>query len=134
MGSHDHPDRSRLAGVRVLVVEDDADIRRMIATVLATAGADVVEAASGADGKKALAVAAADAVILDWNLDDMPAAAFIDAAEAVRPGSRARTVVATGDLIRRGEQHEAERLGLTLLCKPFRPGELVDLIARLVAP
>jgi DNA-binding response OmpR family regulator len=114
----------------VLVVDDDDDIRRMIRTVLEAAGARVDLAASGADAERMLGECAYDAVLLDWNLDDIGAAKLVERAEQRRPDLRARTVVMTGDLIRRLDCHEAERLGLPLLRKPFRPQELISAVTR----
>jgi DNA-binding response OmpR family regulator len=119
-----------LAGRVVLVVDDDADIRRMTATVLRAAGATVELAGSGAEASRKLSRSRYDAVLLDWHLDDMSADAFLVAAETAHAGVGARVAVMTGDLIRRGEPHEAERRGHVLLRKPFAPKELVAVIAR----
>jgi two-component system phosphate regulon response regulator PhoB len=114
-----------LRGSRVLVVEDDADIRRMISTVLLAAQATAVLVGSGAQADRALEEQDYDAMLLDWNLSDMPAAELLTKAEARRPGILRRTAVMTGDLSRRRGTHEAEQRGLVLLRKPFRPRELI---------
>lgn len=119
-----------LSNASVLIVEDDPELRRMIALVLAGAGAAVEEAGSGGEGEQILGNRAIEIVLLDWNLLDMPATEFLDRAEQTRPGTTARCIVVTGDLIRRGELHEAERRGLPVLRKPFRPGELIDAVKR----
>jgi hypothetical protein len=45
----------------------------------------------------------------------------------------ARIIAMTGDLIGRVDVHEAERRGLPLLRKPFRPKELIAAVASLGA-
>jgi signal transduction histidine kinase/CheY-like chemotaxis protein len=54
------PDASLLSGVRVLVVEDEADSREMIATALAESGAEVITACSCAAALAALEAASPD--------------------------------------------------------------------------
>ena len=122
-----------LDGRRILVVDDDPDVRKMVGKVLETAGAGVEHAATGAEASRV--VERADdlaAVVLDWNLLDMPAVDFLDQLRRVRPELVRRTAVITGDLVRRGTSHPAESLGLTLVHKPFRPRTLVDTVGRLI--
>ena len=124
---------SPLSGRRILVVDDDADIRRMVAKVLETAGASVEHAATGAE-----AIRIVDrgedlaAIVLDWNLFDMPADQLLTHLRSTRAELLERTAVMTGDLVRRGATHPAERHGLTLVHKPFRPRVLVDAVHRLI--
>jgi len=121
-----------LRNSRILIVEDDPELRRMIALVLAGAGAEAKGAGSGAEAEQILRDHATDIVLLDWNLFDMSAPEFLDRAERLRVGISDRCIVVTGDLTRRGEMHEAERRGLPVLRKPFRPNELIDAVKRAI--
>lgn len=121
-----------LAGRNVLIVEDDQETRHMLALVLKNAGADVSEAGSGAAAERQVRDNVFDLLVLDWNLSDMPADELLERLERERPGASRRCVIITGDLIRRGDPHEAERRGLPLLRKPFRPSELVDTVRRAI--
>lgn len=56
---------------RILVVDDEPQIRRFLRPALVAAGYDVIEAENGTDALKAVATAAPDAVILDLGLPDM---------------------------------------------------------------
>jgi len=56
---------------RILVVDDEPQIRRFLRPALAAAGYDVIEAENGADAIKAAAVSAPDVIILDLGLPDM---------------------------------------------------------------
>lgn len=56
---------------RILVVDDEPQIRRFLRPALAAAGYDVVEAENGTDAIKAAATAAPDVIILDLGLPDM---------------------------------------------------------------
>ena len=119
---------------RILAIDDDADVGRMIATVLESAGAQVDAAMSGAQAETLLLENDYDAVLLDWNLQDMSAGDFLARAERARGGVTSKTLVMTGDLIRRVGVHEAERRGMPLLRKPFRPKDLIAAVAALAAP
>lgn len=66
------------AGARILVIDDEAQIRRFLGISLRAQGYDVVEAASGRDGLETLATRGADLVILDLGLPD------IDGQQALR--------------------------------------------------
>lgn len=56
---------------RILVVDDEPQIRRFLRPALAAAGYDVIEAENGANAIKAVATAAPDIIILDLGLPDM---------------------------------------------------------------
>ena len=63
----------------------------------------------------------------------MTAVEFLARAERTSAGVKAQIIVMTGDLIGRVDVHEAERRGLPLLRKPFRPKELIAAVASLGA-
>ncbi len=56
---------------RILVVDDEPQIRRFLRPALTAAGYDVVEAENGANAVKTVATGAPDLVILDLGLPDM---------------------------------------------------------------
>ncbi len=56
---------------RILVVDDEPQIRRFLRPALAAAGYDVIEAENGGDAIKAAATSAPDVIILDLGLPDM---------------------------------------------------------------
>lgn len=56
---------------RILVVDDEPQIQRFLKPSLSAAGYEVVEAATGAEALKAVAIQAPDLVILDLGLPDM---------------------------------------------------------------
>jgi len=56
---------------RVLVVDDEADIRKLVAHLLRRAGHDVVEAENGRAGLRSLHAVPPDLVLLDVSMPDM---------------------------------------------------------------
>lgn len=57
-------------GARILVVDDDPDVRRSLRLVLETAGYSVAEARNGADALRSHHAAAADVVVTDLFMPD----------------------------------------------------------------
>jgi DNA-binding response OmpR family regulator len=120
-----------LEGLRVLIVEDDQDILRMMALVVDAAGASVAAASSGHEGYRLLESRPFDVVVLDWNLTDVAGGDFVARLHREFVELASRTLVVTGDLIRSGIEHEATGLGCRVLVKPFKPPALVETVAEL---
>ncbi len=116
---------------RVLVIEDDNDVRRLISESLTAAGLDVVAAI---DGRQALRTALARkpaAIVLDIGLPDYDGTQFIARWRERRPdASEVPIVVVSG----RSDRREiAGLLGAAYVCgKPFEIDELVDQVERAV--
>lgn len=110
---------------RVLVVEDDGDIRLLLAHALEQAGHSVVMAGSG---KRALELArsiAPDLVILDWVLPDVAGATL---AEALRSDPRTQQIPFIVVSARCGEADRIHGLELgadDYVTKPFSVRELL---------
>jgi DNA-binding response OmpR family regulator len=114
-----------LAGVtdRVLVVDDDATVRDVVARYLGDAGYRVDLAADGEGALEAAARDRPDAVVLDLML---PGTSGLDVCRALRAGQRPPAIVMLTAL---GEEDDRIR-GLELgaddyVSKPFSPRELV---------
>lgn len=107
---------------RILVVEDDAPIRRFLRIALATGGHDVVEAERGRAGIELAATSAPDCVVLDLGLPDMDGKAVI---EAIRGWSRVPILVLS---VRDAESEKIAALDAgadDYVTKPFSTGELL---------
>jgi DNA-binding response OmpR family regulator len=108
---------------RVLVVDDDATVRDVVARYLGDAGYQVDVAADGEGALRAAAQAHPDAVVLDLML---PSIHGLDVCRALRTGPAASAIVVLTAL---GEEDDRIR-GLELgaddyVTKPFSPRELV---------
>ncbi|MFP5313521.1 MAG: response regulator transcription factor [Actinomycetes bacterium] len=111
-----------------LVVEDDDDIRGLVAVVLSAAGFDVMAVGSGAAGIAAAANPAIALVTLDLGLPDMDGH---EVARAIRGLTSAPLLFLTArseeDDILAGMASGAA----AYLTKPFRPRELRELAGHL---
>lgn len=118
-----------LAAVRVLVVDDEPDLRRGLRLLLSSCGVGVEEAASGTEALAALARRPADVVLTDLQMPGMSGAELV--AELQRTAPSTIVVVLTGfGTIQSAVwcmQHGASHF----LTKPFDNEEMVGLVTRL---
>jgi PAS domain S-box-containing protein len=131
------PDTSSvdLAGINVLVVDDEADARDLVATVLRGAGAEVTVAASAAEALRLLATSFPMVLVSDVG---MPEVDGYDLIRRVRSqfdanGSNLPAVALTAYA-----REEDRRLALAAgfdrhVAKPVEPAELVRIVARVHA-
>jgi two-component system CheB/CheR fusion protein len=61
-----------LSGMRILVIEDSADIREVFTVLLRAEGAQVVAAANGREATEAVAHQQFDVILSDLGLPDVP--------------------------------------------------------------
>lgn len=107
---------------RILVVDDEAPIRRFLAIALGSGGYDVVEAERGRTGVELAATSAPDAVVLDLGLPDLDGKAVI---RAIREWSRVPILVLS---VRDAEAEKIAALDAgadDYVTKPFATGELL---------
>jgi len=108
---------------RILVIDDQNDVRAVMTMVLQVNGFDVVEAATAAAGLKAFAEHRVDVVIVDMLLED---AMGFDVIVKLRERVPDLPVVAVSGLASLSVDMQMARLpNVVCLAKPFRPGELI---------
>ncbi len=117
------------ARARVLVVEDEHELRQLIAQWLELRGYQVVEAADGVDAVELLqAGLEPDLILLDLTMPRMDGRAFLDWLRAQPKHAHRRVIVASGYL----DEAPPVRADRTF-AKPFRPDLLERELARLVS-
>ena len=119
---------------RVLVIDDQNDVRAVICMVLQVNGFDVVEAATATAGHKAFEEGRFDVVIVDLLLED---AMGLDVIAKLRERVPGLPVVAVSGLPSLNLDVQKSKLSdVVCLRKPFRPNELLGAIgaARGTAP
>ncbi len=118
-------DRSRKQG-RILVVEDEDDLRAMYQVVLGGEGYEVVLAPDGAAGIEALAQGPYDVIVLDMKMPGTDGADFCAHVEATCPEEMKKVLFATGDSVSERTRRWIERTGQPVLNKPFDVEELFE--------
>ncbi|MCP3401125.1 MULTISPECIES: response regulator [unclassified Bradyrhizobium] len=113
---------------RVLIVDDQKDVRAMVAIVLRVNRFDVVEADSGAAGLKAFSEDAFDAAIVDIFLADTSG---VDVMVAIRERVPGFPIVAVSGMTALDFMGEAPGLAdVVCLQKPFRPNDLLQALRK----
>lgn len=106
---------------RVLVIDDELPILRVLKSTLVTSGLEVMTASSAAAALQAVAQSVADVIVLDLGLPDMDGKQVI---QALREWTKAPIVVLSA---RHDEEERIAALDLgadDYITKPFHMGEL----------
>jgi len=122
-----------LGGRRILVVDDEADARELLATILNRAGADVTVVASADEALETLRRWRPDVLVSDIGMPGDDGYVLIRKVRALRPeeGSQVRALALTA-YARSEDRIEALEAGFhTHVAKPVDPLELTALIAGL---
>ena len=113
---------------RVLIVDDQKDVRAMVAIVLRVNHYDVVEAESGAAGLKAFGEETFDAAIVDIFLADTSG---VDVMATIRERAPGFPIVAVSGMTALDFIGEAPGLAdVICLQKPFRPNDLLQALRK----
>jgi two-component system KDP operon response regulator KdpE len=138
-------DRTREPGagdrpLRILVVEDESMNRALLRAVLARSrdprfkGATLLEADRLASARKVMADGGVDLVLLDVRLPDGSGLELARELAAAPPGERPRIVILSASVLPMERAAAVEVGADAFLGKPYRPTELLDLLAQLAPP
>ncbi|MGD0310981.1 MAG: response regulator [Acidimicrobiales bacterium] len=116
-----------------LVIDDEPDIRDVIAFVLDQSGFEVHEESDGQAGLAAASAVHPDVILLDWM---MPQMSGIEVCKALRQDIDQRSTIVI--LLSARAQEKDIELGYAAgatdyIMKPFRPKELVSRVQALLA-
>jgi len=115
----------KLAGRRVLVVEDEAALATAVADALTDAGFVVDRAGDGEEALATVRERPYDLVICDLKMPRLDGRAFYRAIAATAPALAARLIFVTGDVVGTDAERFLEESGCPWLAKPFRLGDLL---------
>jgi two-component system phosphate regulon response regulator PhoB len=117
---------------RILVVDDDADIRDMLSFKLANAGFDVHTEEDGETGLAAARELHPDLVVLDWMMPRMTGPEVCEALRQEPESARVPVILLTA----KAQEADVQRGFATgaddYVCKPFSPRELVSRVQALI--
>ena len=114
--------------VRVLVVEDDASLRRLAQTVLEGAGCRIATVGDGRDALSSATLHPPDVVVLDVSLPGMGGREVARTLHWDPATSETRFVIVTGSVESRRVLTEWEVQPDAVLQKPYDPVDLVDAV------
>jgi two-component system nitrogen regulation response regulator NtrX len=121
-------------GKHILIVDDDAQIRTLLRTVLEAHGYVVRHASDGAEAASLMQAEAPDLVVTDIFMPEADGFEVLAVIKKSHPNMP--VIVVSGSQITPNVDflHLAGRLGAySVLHKPFRPQELLDMVAQAFA-
>jgi CheY-like chemotaxis protein len=113
--------------VRILVVDDDPDVRELIATVLADVNFEIVQAKDGAEALAQLGRAPVDLLLTDIRMPGMDGLELVKRAKAMNPDIRTLYISAYAAKYRLDPDRE------DFVGKPFVTHELVGCVYEILA-
>jgi two-component system chemotaxis response regulator CheY len=117
--------------VRILVVEDTAELREDLTIELLDAGYGVVDAGDGACALAAFRRESPDLVICDINLPDMDGLSIVEAIRLDKAGRHSTPVIVVSAFSDENLRRDAEALGvMSFVVKPVDYARLLLLIAQ----
>ena len=122
-----------LSGRRILIVEDDREIRQMLTIVLEAAGAETASTPNAGTALESVATWTPDVLVVDWNLPDMSGGDLLAAMRTAGDAPCSRALIVTGGLMPDEAREVGQTAGVHLLQKPFRPAALVEAISELLS-
>lgn len=117
---------------RILVVDDDEDIRRMLSLLLERENYEVLTASDGVEGLQKAVELRPDLIILDLLMPGMPG---LEVCQRVRanPGTTKIPVMVLSGTTNLADYDAAQKLGVVLFApKPFRAPELLNYVRMLI--
>ena len=134
-GRSDRPDsparpkqRAAKTRRRILVVDDDRDLRELLAAVLSSAGYEVLTAENGAAALSVLRNVLPDLIVLDLMMPVMNGWQFREAQTTLPDYARIPVICLSGH---HAARHQATILGISAcVLKPFEVDELLGVVSQ----
>jgi CheY-like chemotaxis protein len=117
---------------RILIVDDEAEIRETLSEILTGAQHRVVTASSGREALERLAAETYDVILTDIRMPDLDGRTLYQEIEQRWPGKGGRVVFVTGDTLASALREFVSESGRPVIEKPFLPSEVRRVVAELV--
>lgn len=115
---------------RILVVDDEAPIRRVLELKLKNGGYDVILAEDGEAGLRVIESEKPDAVITDINMPRMDGKQLREAVNHLKLERTFLTIIITARIIPDDEQWISAMQDTVFMEKPFSPSSILERIDR----
>ncbi|HEX5392427.1 MAG TPA: response regulator [Rhodocyclaceae bacterium] len=118
----------------IMIVDDSASLRQVVAITLKGAGYDVVEACDGKDALSKLDGRKLHLIISDVNMPNMDGLTFLKAAKQL-PAYKFTPVIMLTTEAGEGKKAEGQAAGAKAwVVKPFQPAQMLTAVSKLVLP
>ena len=118
----------------ILIVDDSASLRQVVAIALKGGGYDVVEAVDGKDGLTKLNGQKIHLIISDVNMPNMDGIAFVKAVKQL-PNYKFTPIIMLTTESQESKKMEGQAAGAKAwVVKPFKPEQMLAAVAKLCLP
>jgi NtrC-family two-component system response regulator AlgB len=117
--------------MRVLIIDDEANIRRITAAALEGMGHETADAANGDTAMQQLKATHFDAALLDLKLENENGMELLPRLLATEPGLG--VIVCTGHATRENAAAARAAGAVDFIAKPFTPGQIRDALDKVSA-
>ena len=118
----------------IMIVDDSASLRQVVAIALRGAGYDAIEARDGQDALNKLTGQKVHLIVSDVNMPNMDGISFVKAVKAL-PAYRFTPIVMLTTESQAEKKAQAQAAGAKAwVLKPFNPPQLLAVVQKLVLP
>ncbi|CAN7239541.1 response regulator [Rhizobacter sp. LjRoot28] len=118
----------------ILIVDDSASVRQVVAISLRGAGYDVIEGCDGKDALSRLKGQKVHLIISDVNMPNMDGISFVKAVKLL-PAYKFTPIVMLTTESQETKKREGQEAGAKAwIVKPFKPDQLLGVVQKLVLP
>jgi len=118
----------------ILIVDDSASLRQVVAIALKGGGYDVIEACDGKDGLSKLNGQKIHLIISDVNMPNMNGIEFVKAVKQL-PNYKFTPIIMLTTESQEDKKQEGQAAGAKAwVVKPFKPEQMLAAVAKLVLP
>lgn len=118
----------------IMIVDDSASLRQVVAISLRGAGYEVIEGCDGADALKKLTGQKVHLIISDVNMPNMDGITMVKAVKAL-PAYKFTPIVMLTTESQEAKKQQGQAAGAKAwMVKPFNPPQLLAVVQKLVLP
>ncbi|MGE0859846.1 MAG: response regulator [Gammaproteobacteria bacterium] len=118
----------------IMIVDDSASLRQVVAIALKGAGYEVLEACDGKDALAKLAGQKINLIISDVNMPNMDGISFVKAVKQL-PNYKFTPIIMLTTESQESKKQEGQAAGAKAwVVKPFKPDQMLNAVSKLVMP
>ena len=118
----------------IMIVDDSASLRQVVAIALKGAGYEVLEACDGKDALAKLSGQKINLIISDVNMPNMDGISFVKAVKQL-PNYKFTPIIMLTTESQESKKQEGQAAGAKAwVVKPFKPEQMLNAVSKLVMP
>lgn len=118
----------------IMIIDDSASLRQVVAIALKGAGYDVIEAGDGRDALNKLTGQKINLIICDVNMPNMDGITFVKEMKTLANYKFTPVIMLTTEGSEEKKRAGQEAGARAWVVKPFRPEQMLDAVSKLILP